>query len=241
VAGRLVLIHGFTQNARCWPGVADALTGTGREVVAVDAPGHGRRTETDADLWQAADLIAAEAGPADYLGYSMGGRIALHIALAHPALVDRLILVSATAGIEDEQARAARRDADEAQAAELERSGDIDGFLERWLAGPLFATLAPDRAGVEARRTNTAAGLASSLRGTGTGTQDNLWPRLGELTMPVLVVAGEADVAYAAIAERMAAAIPKAQLALLPGAGHAAHLEQPERFTGLVGAFLDGT
>jgi 2-succinyl-6-hydroxy-2,4-cyclohexadiene-1-carboxylate synthase len=245
VAGRLVLIHGFTQNAACWPGVAEALAAASRagrisrEVVAVDAPGHGRRADVTAGLWEAADLLAAEGGRADYVGYSMGGRIALHIALAHPDLVHRLILVSATPGIEDDRARAARREADEAQAAELARSGDIDGFLQRWLAGPLFATLPAEKAGLEARRTNTAAGLASSLRGLGTGTQDNLWPRLAELAMPVLVVAGQADATYSAIAERMAAAIPKAQLALLPGAGHTAHLEQPERFAGLVCAFLD--
>jgi 2-succinyl-6-hydroxy-2,4-cyclohexadiene-1-carboxylate synthase len=246
--GRVVLIHGFTQNAACWPGVADALATGGdgaagaapREVLAVDAPGHGGRAGAAAGLWEAADLLATEGGPADYLGYSMGGRVALHLALAHPELVRHLILVSATPGIEDPGERAARRAADEALADELERSGDVDGFLDRWLAGPLFATLPPDRAGRDARRANTAAGLASSLRLCGTGAQDDLWPRLPEITAPVLLIAGSADTKFAGIAERMAVALPHARLALIPGAGHAAHLEQPERFVALVSRFMDG-
>ena len=205
----------------------------------MDAPGHGRQTAVDASLWQAADLIAAEGGRADYLGYSMGGRIALHVALAHPGLVRRLVLVSTTPGIEDLQTRAERRRADDAQADELERDGDVAAFLDRWLAGPLFASLPRDQAGLDARLTNTAAGLASSLRRAGTGTQDNLWPRLAELAVPVLVVAGSDDPKYAAIAERMTAAIADARLALIPAAGHAAHLEQPEAFVEVVRLFLD--
>jgi 2-succinyl-6-hydroxy-2,4-cyclohexadiene-1-carboxylate synthase len=238
VAGRLVLIHGFTQNANCWPGVADRLSHDGQQVLAVDAPGHGRRAAVDASLWEAADLIATEGGHADYLGYSMGGRIALHLALAYPDVVRRLILVSATAGIEDDAARAARRTADNKQADALEDSGDVAQFLDRWLAGPLFATLPAERAGREARLTNTAAGLASSLRHAGTGAQDNLWPRLAKLTMPVLVVAGALDTRYADIAWRMAKAIPNARLAVMAGAGHATHLEKPDQFVSLVEEFL---
>ncbi len=235
-----MLIHGFTQNAACWPGVAGPLAtaGTTREVLAVDAPGHGGRTSVAAGLWETADLLAAEGGAADYLGYSMGGRMALHVALAHPQLVRRLVLVSATPSIEDPVARAVRRAADEERAAELERSGDVAGFLDRWLAGPLFATLPRERAGLDARLANTAAGLAASLRLCGTGRQDNLWPRLPELTMPVLVVAGGADGTYTAIAERMAAELTDARLAIMPAAGHAAHLEQPDAFVALVGEFL---
>ncbi len=240
MATRLVLIHGFTQNAGCWPDIAGPLATAEatREVVAVDAPGHGQRAAVAAGLWETAALLAAEGGPADYLGYSMGGRIALHLALAFPRVVRKLVLVSATPGIEDERERAERRAADEALAAELERTGDVAGFLDRWLAGPLFAGLPRDRAGLDARLTNTAAGLASSLRLCGTGCQDNLWPRLRELAMPVLVIAGGMDSKYAAIAERMAAALPDARLVVIPGAGHAAHLEQPASFVAVVDEFL---
>ena len=106
----------------------------------------------------------------------------------------------------------------------IERDG-VDAFLERWLAQPMFATLADP--GLDDRRRNDAAGLASSLRLAGTGTQRPLWDRLPALTMPVLVVAGALDAKFVAIAERMADAIPDATLAVLDGAGHTAHLERP--------------
>jgi 2-succinyl-6-hydroxy-2,4-cyclohexadiene-1-carboxylate synthase len=237
VPGRLVLVHGFTQNAQCWAGIDDALA-AGREVLAVDAAGHGSADAVRAGLWEAAELIGDAGGPADYLGYSMGGRLCLHLALAHPQTVRRLVLVSATAGIEDPEARADRRQADDRLASELEASGDVEAFVERWLASPLFANLPSDRSGREARAANTVSGLASSLRQCGTGNQEDLWPRLPELTMPVLVVAGEADEKYAGLARRMAAAIPAGQLALVEGAGHACHLEQPDRFVALVADFL---
>src|SRR5919198_323460 len=108
------------------------------------------------------------------------------------------------------------------------------------MAGPLFATLPAERAGRAERLGNGAAGLAAALRLLGTGTQEPLWARLPELAAPVLLVAGELDGKFAAVAERMAGAIgPRARVALVPGAGHAAHLEQPEAFGDLVESFLD--
>jgi pimeloyl-ACP methyl ester carboxylesterase len=113
-------------------------------------------------------------------------------------------------------------------------------FLDRWLAGPLFATLPAERAGRAERLGNSVAGLAAALRQLGTGTQEPLWARLPELGMPVLLVAGELDGKFAALAGRMASAIGHhARVALVPGAGHAAHLEQPERFGDLVERFLE--
>jgi pimeloyl-ACP methyl ester carboxylesterase len=135
--------------------------------------------------------------------------------------------------------RAARRAADEALARDLERDG-VAAFLDRWLAGPLFATLPAGRAGRAERLGNSAAGLAAALRLLGTGAQEPLWARLPELAAPVLLVAGELDGKFAGLAGRMAAAVgPNARVALVPGAGHAAHLEQPERFGDLVERFLE--
>ena len=172
-------------------------------------PGHGGSAAVRADLGAAAALLGATAGEATYVGYSMGGRLCLHLALARPDLVERLVLVSTTAGIEDPDDRAARRAADERLATSLEHDG-LDAFLHRWVAQPLFATL-PDP-GLEDRRRNDVAGLASSLRLAGTGTQEPLWDRLPALTMPVLVVAGALDATFVAAAERMAALIPGATL-----------------------------
>ena len=145
------------------------------EVVAVDAPGHGGSADVRADLVAGAALLGATGGRATYVGYSMGGRLCLHLAVARPDLVERLVLVSATAGIDDPIERAERRAADEALAASIERDG-VDAFLARWVAQPLFAGLADP--GLDDRRRNTVAGLASSLRLAGTGTQEPLWDRL---------------------------------------------------------------
>jgi len=223
---RIVLVHGFTQTGRSWGALAEDLAGD-HEVVLVDAPGHGGSAEVAADLITGALLLGAAGGPGIYVGYSMGGRLALHLALARPDLVRALVLIGATPGIEEPATRAERRAADEALAVTLERDG-LDAFLARWLAQPLFASLPDEAAALEDRRRNTAAGLASSLRSAGTGSQEPLWDRLGELPMPVLVLAGEHDDRFAAIGRRMAADIgAHATWAAVPDAGHAAHLEQP--------------
>jgi 2-succinyl-6-hydroxy-2,4-cyclohexadiene-1-carboxylate synthase len=233
---RIVLLHGFTQTARSWDAIAERLAQR-YEVVTVDAPGHGDSGDVRASLPEAATLLGAAGGPATYVGYSMGGRLCLHLSVARPDLVRRLVLVSATAGIDDAGERAARRRADEQLAVLVEQAG-VDAFLDRWLALPLFATLPRDAAGADDRRRNTAAGLASSLRLAGTGTQQPLWDRLPRLSMPVLVVAGALDAKYVAIAERMARLIPDAVLAVIDGAGHAVHLERPEALLDRLGRWL---
>ena len=233
----LVLLHGFTQTGRSWAPITARL-GPAPRIVAVDAPGHGDSAAAVTDLRSGAASIVAAAGAGIYVGYSMGARYALCAALARPDAVERLVLLGVNPGIEDADERAARRAADDALADSLEADG-VDAFLDRWLALPLFASLSPDAADPADRRRNTAAGLASSLRHAGTGAQDDLWPRLGELSMPVLVVAGDRDTKFRAIAERAADAIgANASFALVPDAGHAAHLEQPDAFVGLLRAFV---
>jgi 2-succinyl-6-hydroxy-2,4-cyclohexadiene-1-carboxylate synthase len=235
----VVLIHGFTQSARSWGTVSPALAASHR-VIALDAPGHGQSAAVAADLSAGADLMVEAAGSGGaWLGYSMGGRYALHVAVRHPDAVDRLVLVSATAGLDGPDARAARRHADESLAIKVERDG-VARFVEWWLARPLFATLPADAAAVESRLDNTAAGLASSLRLAGTGTQEPLWSVLHQLEMPVLVVAGDLDAAYLAHGRRLVAGIgANASLAVIGGAGHACHLEQPAAFLDAVLPFLD--
>lgn len=235
---RLTLVHGFTQTGRSW-GPLTALFGDHFDVVAPDLPGHGRRGDVHVGMEEAARLLGEDGGKGAYVGYSMGGRVALNLALARPDLVERLVLVSASAGIEDEDDRAARREADEGLAAALEAEG-VDAFLDEWLAQPLFVGLTPAAAGLEARRENTTAGLAAALRQLGQGTMPPLWARLHELRMPVLVVAGERDDAYCIQAVHLGGWMGEvATLAMVPGAGHACHLEQPEAFVKLVVSFLE--
>ncbi len=211
-----VFVHGFTQTEASWAPVMELLS-TDTQSVAVPV----------ADDFTAT-AAALDVGPATYVGYSQGGRLCLHLALARPEVVHRLVLVSASPGIADEAERTARREADERLAWEIERDG-VDAFLERWLAQPLFATLPRERSGIDERRArNTVERLTYQLRVLGQGVQPSNWERLGELRMPVLLIVGERDTKYGEIAQRMADAIPQARVEVVPGVGHACHLEQPE-------------
>jgi 2-succinyl-6-hydroxy-2,4-cyclohexadiene-1-carboxylate synthase len=237
--GRVVLVHGFTQTLASWGAVGERL-GRGWEVVRVDLPGHGGSGSVRVGFAEAAGLVGAVGGAAAYVGYSLGGRLCLRLALDRPDLVRALVLVGASPGIADAAARAERRSADEALAARVEREG-VAAFLDRWLAGPLFATLPAAAAGRAERLANTAEGLAYALRELGTGAQAPLWDRLAGLRPPTLLVAGALDAKFAALAEEMAAAIgPSARVALVPGAGHAAHLERPDQTAALIEEFLAG-
>lgn len=237
---RVVLVHGFTQTRRSWQPLLPHLVADGRQVMAVDAPAHGRSVGHQVDLVEGARLLGETGGEAVYVGYSMGGRLTLHLALAAPHRLRGVVLVGATAGLESDEERATRRRADEALATDLERDG-LDAFLERWLANPLFATLPVDDAALGERKENTVAGLAASLRLLGTGTQTSLWTRLPDIEVPALFVAGERDEKFTALAHRMAAAWGgSARVGIVADAGHACHLEQPKAFCDLVLPFLDG-
>ncbi len=234
---RIVLVHGFTQTRRCWGAEVNDLAAD-HQVIRVDAPGHGRSHAVGASLAMGAQLIAHEGGEATYLGYSMGARFCLQLALDHPSLVRRLVLISGTAGLEDPAQRAERQERDGRTARRIEAEG-VDQFLEWWLSQPLFAGLPPERAFRAERMENTVAGLVSSLECAGTGAQDPSWSRLAGLTMPVLVLAGALDPKFAALAERLAGEIgTNATVTLVPEAGHAAHLEQPAAFRSILRAWL---
>jgi 2-succinyl-6-hydroxy-2,4-cyclohexadiene-1-carboxylate synthase len=230
---RFVLVHGFTQTARSWDDVADVLAAHG-EVVRVDLPGHGEAGDRRLSFVDTAAYVGDAGGPGMYVGYSMGGRICLRLALDRPDLVEALVLVGASPGIADAEARAARQRSDALLAVDLD-TGDTGEFLTRWLSQPMFETTTPRPEELVARRTNSREGLAYALRSLGTGAQEPLWDRLGELRMPVLLVAGEKDEKFRAIAERMAAAVgPNARAAVVPGAGHAVLLDQPAHLADLV-------
>ena len=236
---RVVLVHGFTQTLASMEPLAARLRDR-YQVVRVDLPGHGGSPAPRSSFEDAAAALGEAGGRAAYLGYSLGGRLCLRLALDRPDLVRALILVGASPGLDDPAERAARRASDAELAAEIERAG-VERFLDRWLAQPLFATLPAERAGRADRLTNEAANLAESLRRHGTGAQQPLWDRLPTLRAPVLLLAGAADAKFSALAGRMAAAIgPTARVALLPGAGHAAHLERPDETATLVREFLAG-
>jgi 2-succinyl-6-hydroxy-2,4-cyclohexadiene-1-carboxylate synthase len=233
VGPRIVLLHGFGQTGRCWGPLAPTLA-RDHEVIRVDAPGHGGSSGIAADLPATGRLAAEAGGRAVYLGYSMGARMALHVATEAREAVRALVLVGGTPGIEDPAERAERHATDLAQARRIRDEG-VAAFVERWLAMPMFAGLPPEGRFEDERRRNSAEGLATSLELAGTGAQRPLWDVLPAIDMPVLVVAGADDHRYAAIARRTAEAIgDNARPALVEGAGHSAHLEQPDRFAALL-------
>ncbi len=240
----LVLLHGFTQTARLWGRFGDRLAES-HTVLALDLPGHAGADSVRADLPGTAALVADTVSTAigddrcGLLGYSLGARVALHAALGTDLAVGHLVLIGGTAGIEDERARASRRQTDESMADELEASGDVDAFVDRWLSAPMFRRLvATDDAHRDERRRNSAPGLASSLRLCGTGTQEPLWDRLPVLAQPLLALAGADDARFGSYASRMASLAPRAVASVLPGGGHAVHLAQPDQAFRLVHHWL---
>jgi 2-succinyl-6-hydroxy-2,4-cyclohexadiene-1-carboxylate synthase len=219
----VVALHGFAGTGRVWNTVDPAY-------LAPDLPGHGTAGAVRPISFGGCVEHVLAAAPERFVlaGYSLGGRIALHVALAAPERVARLVLVATTAGIEDEDSREERRRADEALAEAME-TGDIEEFAARWMALPLFAGDPPEareRWREEILR-NTPAGLAASLRGVGTGAMTPLWGRLGELAMPATVVVGERDAKFTALGARLADGLA-GNLVVVPGAGHGLPREAPE-------------
>ncbi len=226
----VVLLHGFSGTSRAWDGVVARLSPERYRPVALDLPGHG----SEADALRPItfdDCVESvlERSPERFVlaGYSMGGRIALHVALKAPERVKRLVLIGVTRGIEDGDERARRRDSDERLAGELE-SEPIEQFIERWRAQPMFAGEPADVSALARadQRRNRPDALAAVLRGIGTGEMQPLWDRLKDLAMPVTVVVGDRDVKFQEVGRRMAGLVPRVELRIVPG-GHGLPLENP--------------
>jgi 2-succinyl-6-hydroxy-2,4-cyclohexadiene-1-carboxylate synthase len=243
----LILLHGFTGSSENWEELT-AVLAPHFHVIAIDLPGHGRTTsppnptrcqmeKVAADVTEIVQhILSASSAPLRFnlLGYSMGGRLSLYIALHYPHLINTLILESASPGLAAEAERAARRQRDNALADRIERDG-IPAFVDFWETLPLWESQKqlPEAKRQSLRRQrlqNNPTGLANSLRGMGTGVQPSLWPRLGELEMPVLLLAGALDEKFVGINRQMAAQIPAARLEIVSDAGHTVHLERPSVF-----------
>ena len=228
------MASGASSRRTCWA--------TGAPRPRADPARYALEHQAD-DL--AALLAAIDALPADVVGYSMGARLALVLALRHPGAVSALLLESPSAGIADDRDRARRRAADEALATLLDHDG-LAAFVEAWEAQPLLASQAalPEdaRAALRAERlVHDPRGLAASLRGAGQGVMAPLGDRLPAIACPALVIAGVLDPAGLARARVVAAGLPGAQLEIVRGAGHTPHLEQPEAFLALARHHLAAT
>lgn len=244
VGSPLLLLHGFTGNQTDWQPIRHLFSSI--ETVALDLPGHGRSTApAPYSMAQAAAEIVAHFNGQQFhlLGYSMGGRLALYIALHYPDSVTSLILESASPGLADDAARRLRRQQDNALADRIERDG-IVAFVDFWERLSLWKsqeqlTEETRIALRDSRLQNDPIGLANSLRGMGTGVQPSLWSRLGTLEMPVHLVVGALDQKFVAIAHTMAAVMGDVQVDVVAGAGHTVHVERPLRFFESITLFLE--
>jgi 2-succinyl-6-hydroxy-2,4-cyclohexadiene-1-carboxylate synthase len=241
----LVLLHGFTQTGRSWDPVLAALGEARYRPVAPDLRGHGDAGSVRPIGFDeiAGDVLAAAGdGPFTLVGYSQGGRIGLHLALAAPERVQRLVLVSTTAGLEDAAAREARIASDEQLARRMEGQG-IDAAARAWAAQALFGGQTAEVAALahEDRLRNDPRNLADVLRGVGTGRMTPLWDRLPELTMPSAVIVGERDRKFVDLGRRLADGLPDATFTLVPDAGHALPWEKPAAIADVISGARDSS
>lgn len=242
----LVMLHGFTGSTATWEETVMHLP-KNVKIIAVDLTGHGRTDappdperyemgEQIADLDQLFNVLGVDRF--SLLGYSMGGRVALSYALSFPEKVEQLILESSSPGLENEEDRQQRTEADKALAERIEREG-IEAFVDYWGRIPLFETqkaLSPNKQQAirRERLSQNPMGLANSLRGIGTGKQPSNWGSLGKLQLPVLLITGELDSKFCTIAEEMKRRLPSTVVITVEKAGHAIHVEKPEQFATII-------
>ncbi|MDH4121158.1 MAG: 2-succinyl-6-hydroxy-2,4-cyclohexadiene-1-carboxylate synthase [Deltaproteobacteria bacterium] len=249
-----VMLHGFAGDGSAWEPVAEGLRRMG-SVLLVDLPGHGENhlpggpedCTMEACLGGLEDMLIREkllggGVPLWWMGYSMGGRLALYTAIHRPTWVNGLVVESGSPGIQDLAERQARRELDEAMARVILERG-MESFVEEWLSNPMFRglkRLAPQIWTAERNRrlAQNPVGLAASLRGMGTGAMLPLWDRLPEIRVPTLLLAGMEDSPYVSLAGQMAGAIPGAAVELIPHAVHLPHVERPEAFLLQVARFV---
>jgi 2-succinyl-6-hydroxy-2,4-cyclohexadiene-1-carboxylate synthase len=230
VVESVVLLHGFGGTRHAWDGVVAHLPAERYSPLALDLPGHGDQADEPRPItFDGCVASVLDRSPERFVlaGYSMGGRIALHVALAAPERIARLVLISTTAGIENPVERAARRERDRLLADDTAQ-GTIEDFVTRWRGQPMFAEDPPevDALARADQSRNRPDAIASALRGVGTGEMNPLWDRLRELTMPVAVVVGARDVKFHQPGSLLAELLPHAALVVVPG-GHVLPLEHP--------------
>lgn len=243
----LLFLHGFMGSGRDWMETVGALPDY--RCILVDLPGHGLSAECSRALFPMPRAALALLAVLDDLGvrqcvpvgYSMGGRLALYLALTHPDRCRALVMESGSPGLESEQERESRRQWDDSKAEELERQG-LDAFLQDWYRQPLFHSIGRNQARFAAlmdrRRHNDPVGLARSLRLMGTSSQPSLWPELPGIPFPWLAVAGELDSRYRKTMRDMVSLSENGRLATIPDAGHNTHFENPEAFSRTLREFL---
>ena len=234
------LLHGFTQTPASWQPVIECLPEDGTPLLRPSLLGHGDAGANSFD--GEVDRIAAMwSEPVDLVGYSLGARVALGVVVRHPEKVRSACLIGVHPGLRDEVERAQRRAADERWAQLLEREG-IAEFVRRWEAMPLFAMqrglpsalLCAQR---EQRLTHDPAGLAKSLRVLGLGEMPSRWLEIEKSAVPMLLVVGEHDLKFRALAAEVISTNPRLTLHVVADAGHNVLLAEPREIAACVSEF----
>jgi len=226
----VLFIPGFMQRGDAWRPVAELLPERypSRLLDHAEHSFEGRMAEI------------AGAGADFLVGYSLGGRLALRAALRSPEAYRGVVLVGATAGIEEGPMRVQRAEADEKLASWMEAM-PIEDIVALWERQPLFADQA--EALVEEQRPGRLSqdqrSLALLLRTAGQGVLDPVWDELHSFDLPLLAIAGARDDGYSAAAKRIASVAPNARAAIVAGAGHAPQLQQPDEVARLITEFLE--
>ena len=246
----VMLLHGFTGSSLNWEQIIPIVE-KNFQCILVDLIGHGKTDSPNdsyfyeiesvgKDIISILDKLLIE--QAAFVGYSMGGRLALSIAVNHPDRINKLVLESSSPGLRSEEERSARKKSDEELAFKIERYG-IDWFIDYWENIPLFQSqksLALETQTLirKQRGHNNVIGLANSLRGMGTGSQPSYWDNLLTLSVPVLLICGEIDEKFCFLAVEMEKRLPKSRVEKIKDVGHAIHVEEPQLFGKIVSEFL---
>ena len=249
-AGPVILfLHGFLGSSRDWDKIVSSLSSTYR-CLAVDLPGHGKTVVNGASdsytmpqvavgLLELLDIL--EISKSSLAAYSMGGRLALYMAINYPERFEKIVLESASPGLKTATERQERLARDKALADKL-RSVPLEDFVREWYEQPLFATLKRQSEQfydlLKRRLDNDPAELARALVGMSTGAQPSLWDRLSKLNLPLFLIAGEKDAKFNSIVNDMAAICDTAQVEIIADAGHNVHVEQPREFGDIVANFF---
>lgn len=240
----IVFLHGFTGSGNDWSIVSKHLSNE-FSIKTPDIVGHGNSiipaNRDDYRMKNISETLLKLTDSSFHLvGYSMGGRLALYMATHYPEWVKSLTLISASPGLKTKAEREARRKSDNELADKIENNG-IEWFVDFWGNLSLWDSQSSELKAQlrENRLKNFPVGLANSLRGMGTGIMPSLWDKLPDLAMPVKLIVGELDSKFMAINQEMVNLIPDADLSIIPGAGHANHLEKPDEFKNILLSFLN--
>lgn len=213
--------------------------------LTIDLPGHGRTSfNSDYTMRNTASAIVTllddlEIAQTHLIGYSMGGRLALYLALNFPNRFPKAILESASPGLKTEAEQLARIEHDRQLAARLE--ADFPRFLQDWYEQPLFESLKQHstfQTMIAKRSRNNPSELAKSLLQMSTGMQPNLWQKLEQHQNPLLLIVGECDRKFVAINQEMSTLCKTVRLAIVPDAGHNVHIENSNAYAHQIKTFL---